>query len=56
MAQREENLPANRKQAWSTPTLAFDGELGDFVQGSRKPPTITGESGDSGHRPSSPTA
>jgi hypothetical protein len=53
MPQSEQKLPAGRKQAWSTPTLSFDGELEDFVQATRKPPTETGEAGDPGHRPAS---
>jgi len=42
---------ADDKKAWMTPTLSFDGELRDFVQGGKKPPTQTGEPGDPGHRP-----
>jgi hypothetical protein len=50
MPTRSDDSP---KKGWVTPELLFDGELRDFVQGSNKPPTVTGEGGDPGHRPES---
>ena len=52
MAQDEGRLSA-QKGPWTTPTLSFDGRLGDIVQGSRKPTAMMGEPGDPGHRPES---
>jgi len=41
------------KKPWSKPTIEYDGELRDFVQGSNKPTTVAGEPGDPGHKPQS---
>lgn len=51
MPHSEGDGPAQNKRAWIVPQLCFDGELRDFVQGSNKPPTMVGEQGDPGHRP-----
>jgi hypothetical protein len=53
MGQNEAGFEAGRKSTWTTPRLVFDGELGEIVQGSRKPTAVSGEPGDPGSRPAS---
>lgn len=53
MGEIEAGSKAGRKDAWVTPRLVFDGELGEIVQGSRKPTAVSGEPGDPGSRPAS---
>ena len=48
MQPKELSSPAKQKVTWSTPVLAFDGELRDFVQGGSKPTVALGEPGDPG--------
>ena len=54
MAEDERGLSMEKKGAWKTPTLSFDGALGDIVQQGNKPTQVAGEPGDPGHRPNSP--
>ena len=49
-----ENRPVGEmqgKEPWSRPTIEYDGELSDFVQGGMKPTNIIGEPGDPGQKP-----
>jgi hypothetical protein len=39
------------KKVWVTPTLGYDGELTEILEGSMKPTEVTGEPGDPGAKP-----
>ena len=47
---KDTSATAGQKRAWASPELSFDGELREYVRGSKKPTAVLGEPGDPGSK------